>query len=1546
MTDLLLASDAGSYVPAEDADLSGSYLAQRTESNADRLIREARGRQGLSETASDARDQVSDVEEPASGAQPSPLTSDIRYLTSGTEAPAPDFGPQPDVPAGGQARAVAGQAARTIGANIRDLPLQVVGGMADAARETLQAADDLGNWLNSNVADLTIEVPSSGSETIDRIGQLILGNPLKGAQGVLPEVPVSTHTLPQLARPVAQFLTGFVGAGKLIGTAKGAGQAARYVNTLGRGAFADALAFDPGDGNLANFLDQVPALKGPVTDFLKTDPAGGDAENRLKNALVGAGLGLATDGLIAAFKFYRGRARAAAAAEQAGSPDGATQGASNATAGAGGGIQQPPDTAPARDFLVLGDPEAPLVQSQTVERPAAAIRAEMSGVPEQDLPIIVARIRAAARPDRPRAAFTADVPFKAGGRSLIRHPDYAAAKAGDAAAAGRLVQDLLPDELVTSVREAIGDSPIVIAYGQREGGNAIAAAVAERLAAVLPDATIARFGQAGAKHRGASAAERMMSPAELSGEVTRGARYLLVDDYLTLGSTMADLRSRITESGGDVVGLATLGRDRFTTRFAPDAATLDQLRAKFPDLEDDWLEVTGAPFEALTEAEAKALLRFSDEGALKERVLQIATTRGVKEAGPLGTGVAEDIRPSPVDADPAGPLPQGMVAIDPGDRGGLVQWIRTALSTGGNQMRAWLGRVSDSNVRAVADQAGIDVHGYSRIWEQSAIRHVDNRHGPSSQAVRLGGEMAITAEEMARYREIVDAPDRVTQSTTDRGAPSLWYEKKLGDWYYYVEEIRLGRRTLALTTMYRRPNSDPHFSKGGASGRPDAPPIGGPRSVRPKPVPARTVSDMSAAGTEAQAPDGVGSGQTHLSELEPAYREARGAAPPSQVFINWARIDGPEDVKAAIQQMADARVADIDAARRGVRTHGQTRAAAAQEDAWRILMERRSQGGGTPLSAEQSLAVRELWTASGAKLIETARLATANPSEANLFAFRKMLASHNLIQREAIAARTETARALESWKIPAGGPRERLRALEDVLTGMGGSDLHREMAKRVALLADNPQALDAFADKAARATTLDAVREYWVNALLSSPTTHLVNVTSNALVLTQQIYERWTAEQISALRTASGGVEPGEAAAMLHGLLGGFWDALRMGGRNLISGGGESAFGGKLDVRQHTIRGSTFGAENTPVGRAIDYLGTAVNLPSRFLGAEDVIFKSLGYRMELHAQAVRTAASEGRTGADFAARVREVIANPPESVRLAAQDQALYATFTDKAGALGEGLLRLREKAPATAFILPFVRTPANILSYAIERTPLAPLVKMWREDVRAGGARADLALARMSTGTMILLTAADLAERGVITGGGPDDPGELENLRNQGWQAYSVKVGDAWYAYNRLDPLGMTLGMAADMAEMVRRYEIEPEEVDEATEVVATAIAAVARVPISKTYLQGMSDFVEMMSDPERYSAGWINKFLASFVPAGAATAARALDPVQRDVNSLADYFQARLPELSKDLTPRRNRWGEPVQPNSGAGSFFDAFSPVRVSREKDSPIDAELNG
>lgn len=94
------------------------------------------------------------------------------------------------------------------------------------------------------------------------------------------------------------------------------------------------------------------------------------------------------------------------------------------------------------------------------------------------------------------------------------------------------------------------------------------------------------------------------------------------------------------------------------------------------------------------------------------------------------------------------------------------------------------------------------------------------------------------------------------------------------------------------------------------------------------------------------------------------------------------------------------------------------------------------------------MAVRQLWTASGGKLIEVARLAAANPSESNLFAFRKMLAANT----SSSARRSPPApRPPAPWnpgRFPAGGPAERLRALENVLTGMGGAQLHREMAAR------------------------------------------------------------------------------------------------------------------------------------------------------------------------------------------------------------------------------------------------------------------------------------------------------------------------------------------------------------------------------------------------------------------------------------------------------------------------------------------------------------------
>ena len=78
-----------------------------------------------------------------------------------------------------------------------------------------------------------------------------------------------------------------------------------------------------------------------------------------------------------------------------------------------------------------------------------------------------------------------------------------------------------------------------------------------------------------------------------------------------------------------------------------------------------------------------------------------------------------------------------------------------------------------------------------------------------------------------------------------------------------------------------------------------------------------------------------------------------------------------------------------------------------------------------------------------------------------------------------------------------------------------------------------------------------------------------------------------------------------------------------------------------------------------------------------------------------------------------------------------------------------------------------------------------------------AGGARQQLALTKMSTGSAIMFAAIDLAFGGYITGEGPANSAQRQTIMRTGWQPNSIKIGDRYFSYSRLDPIGITLGIA-----------------------------------------------------------------------------------------------------------------------------------------------------
>ena len=82
---------------------------------------------------------------------------------------------------------------------------------------------------------------------------------------------------------------------------------------------------------------------------------------------------------------------------------------------------------------------------------------------------------------------------------------------------------------------------------------------------------------------------------------------------------------------------------------------------------------------------------------------------------------------------------------------------------------------------------------------------------------------------------------------------------------------------------------------------------------------------------------------------------------------------------------------------------------------------------------------------------------------------------------------------------------------------------------------------------------------------------------------------------------------------------------------------------------------------------------------------------------------------------------------------------------------------------------VPFVRTPTNLLKYAVERSPIAPILKEWRADFMAGGAKRDLAVAKALVGSGVGASVTLWAANGKITGGGPADENATRLMRADG---------------------------------------------------------------------------------------------------------------------------------------------------------------------------------
>ena len=673
-------------------------------------------------------------------------------------------------------------------------------------------------------------------------------------------------------------------------------------------------------------------------------------------------------------------------------------------------------------------------------------------------------------------------------------------------------------------------------------------------------------------------------------------------------------------------------------------------------------------------------------------------------------------------------------------------------------------------------------------------------------------------------------------------------------------------------------------------------------------------------------------------------------APPLE--MNFAKFLSGEGVEEAINSLSKLISKKIDLARRGKLSDDALKSLARNLNMTpEELLKRQPKfssgtgkefgGLGVALNAEQIIASKMILDASANMLIKMSNIARQSTDLAVLADYRRMVNIHSALQMQMQGAASEAGRALRALQIPVGSRAKQISEITELLMRDGGPDQVRRLAEVMSGI-KSQQHINAVIKGSVGKRMADMIVEAWYFSLLSGPQTHAVNITTSAINTVWQMGERAFAAQWRKLIGGTG-VEVGEATQMAYGVVESFGDAIRLAGKTLRTGEPSDILG-KVETRQFkAISARNFGMDGVPgsLGHYMrtfaDGIGQFIRIPTRFLMTEDEFFRTLGKSASTKALALRQGVGEGLEGKALAKRIVELVENPSNLMLEEALDFSRSLTFTTPLGQTGRQFQTFTNRHPALKFILPFIRTPVNLIKFAGTRSPLAPMAQSFRQAIAKGGAESDLAIARMVMGSGLMMVMVDQALKGNVTGAGPANR-QLNTVWRLTNQPFSIKSGDTWYSYNRTDPFGLIIGAAASFAEIFGKLDDET-----AGELVAAMALAASKSVFNKTWMRGPADFLDAMTQPDIYAERWIEQNIGSLlVPAGSAQIARVVDPVWREVNSITDAIKARVPNWSKTLPPRRNIWGEPILLEGGLGP--DIVSPIYKYGIKDSPIDTYI--
>ena len=378
------------------------------------------------------------------------------------------------------------------------------------------------------------------------------------------------------------------------------------------------------------------------------------------------------------------------------------------------------------------------------------------------------------------------------------------------------------------------------------------------------------------------------------------------------------------------------------------------------------------------------------------------------------------------------------------------------------------------------------------------------------------------------------------------------------------------------------------------------------------------------------------------------------------------------------------------------------------------------------------------------------------------------------------------------------------------------------------------------------------------------------------------------------------------------------------------------------------------------LSRAVQGIG---DLNSRALDYEDVIFNRGAY-VDSFAQALQ---AKGVTAAEAHAGTR---AADVEAARAYAIEEAQRATYRNTT-ALSEALSKLgrydasgnpveRGIGFVTDALLPFRKTPANILTTGLDYSPVGLLKVIFYDagQVRKGNmSSADMVdhISSGLTGSGIFALGAYLAAEGLLHVRAGDDDKEEDFEKATGGQDYALQIGDKSYTLDWALPAAMPLFAGASVE---KSYEKGGWTFD----AFADAIKNISSVVWETSMLSSLNDLVSYWSYADDPGAYLVSKAASSYagqyIPTIGSKVASAFDDTVRksyvekgsgqvasDVNYFLQGAAKKVPGVRNQLQPSIDLWGNEVSNGTAPERVFQSFlSPGFLKTQDNSPATQEV--